>query len=37
MYFLYLNNDESVKLIDKSLDNAIKRKEQEEYEKNDNQ
>lgn len=37
MYFLYLNNDESVKLIDKSLDHAIERKEQEEYEKNDNQ
>ena len=37
MYFLYLNNDESVELIDKSLDHAIERKEQEEYEKNDNQ
>lgn len=37
MYFLYLNDDESVKLIDESLDHAIERKEQEEYEKNDNQ
>jgi predicted PurR-regulated permease PerM len=37
MYFLYLDNNESVKLIDEILDNAIKRNEQEEYEKNNNQ
>lgn len=33
MYFLYLNDNESVKLIDEILDNAIERNEQEEYNK----
>lgn len=36
MYFLYLNNDESIELINKLLDDAIEKNEQEEHEKNNN-
>lgn len=36
MFFVYLNDERSIELIHRALDDEIERKEKEKYEKNDN-